>query len=134
MNGCLMGTFVCVIFAKSNDPVCIKLNLVKERFMKKLIILLVIGFAVWQFYIKDSTVVEESNAKAVSAFQNSGAMRTLAKAKELAHMQSTLKCDERTTCAQMTSTQEAVYFNRYCPNAQLSKDSHGVVCGQRFNN
>jgi predicted negative regulator of RcsB-dependent stress response len=101
--------------------------------MKKLIIIIVIGLAAWQLFLKDNTVVEESNAKAVSTFENSAAMQTLAKAKEIAHAQSIYTCDERTSCSQMTSLKEAEFFSRYCPNAQVDKDQNGVVCGKRFN-
>jgi hypothetical protein len=102
--------------------------------MKKLIIIIFIGFAVWQFYLKDSGVVETSKDKAVSTFQNSAAMQTLAKARELAHTQSIYKCDGRKSCSQMTSLKEAEFFIKYCPNSQLNKDKNGVVCGKHFLN
>ena len=78
--------------------------------MKKLGIFIILGGAIWHFHLKDNTVVETSKTKAVSTFQNSAAMQTLAKAKELAHAHSIYKCDARKSCSQMTSLKKLNSF------------------------
>jgi len=101
--------------------------------LKNLVILIVICAAAWQFYFKDSTLVESSHKKAVTEFSNSDAMRTLAKAKELAKPKVTYTCDGRQHCSQMKSYDEAKYFIRYCPNTEMDEDGDGIPCERQFN-
>lgn len=37
-------------------------------------------------------------------------------------------CDGRKRCSEMTSCEEATYFIRHCPNAQMDGDNDGVPC------
>ena len=101
--------------------------------LKKLIILIAICAAAWQFYFKDSSLVESTHTKSVSAFSNSDAMKILAQAKELAKPKVTYKCDGRQHCSQMTSYEEAKYFIRYCPNTKMDGDGDGIPCERQFN-
>lgn len=101
--------------------------------MKNLLILIVIVAAGWQFYFKDSAIIESSKKSAVADFSNSDAMQTLAKAKELAKPKVTYKCDGRQHCSQMNSFDEAKYFIRYCPNTKMDGDNDGIPCERQFN-
>ncbi|KDC51033.1 hypothetical protein TW82_07880 [Pseudoalteromonas fuliginea] len=101
--------------------------------MKNLLILIVICGAAWQFYFKDSALVETTHKKAVSEFSNSDAMKTLAQAKEIANPKVTYQCDGRQHCSQMTSYEEAKYFIRYCPNTKMDGDGDGIPCERQFN-
>ncbi|HET7063759.1 MAG TPA: cold shock domain-containing protein [Rudaea sp.] len=41
-------------------------------------------------------------------------------------------CDGRTSCAQMTSCEEAVYFLQHCPGVQMDGDHDGTPCEQQW--
>jgi cold shock CspA family protein len=41
-------------------------------------------------------------------------------------------CDGRTTCAQMTSCEEATFFLRHCPNVSLEVNQEGIPCVPRW--
>jgi len=43
-------------------------------------------------------------------------------------------CDGRTRCSQMTSCEEATYFIRNCPNAEMDGDNDGVPCERQWCN
>ena len=101
--------------------------------MKKLFIILLIGLGAYQFHFKNSSVVEETKAEAVSEFTNSAAMQTLNAAKEIAKPKKTYKCDGRQHCSQMGSYEEAEYFSRYCPNTKMDGDRDGIPCEKQFN-
>ncbi|KZN12678.1 excalibur calcium-binding domain-containing protein [Marinomonas sp. TW1] len=101
--------------------------------MKNLLILIVICAVAWQFYFKDSAVVETVHKKVVSEFSNSDAMKTLARAGEIANPKTTYRCDGRQYCSQMRSYDEAKYFIRYCPNTKMDGDGDGIPCERQFN-
>lgn len=42
------------------------------------------------------------------------------------------QCDGRTHCAQMTSCEEATYFLRNCPGAQMDGNHDGVPCERQW--
>jgi cold shock CspA family protein len=42
------------------------------------------------------------------------------------------RCDGRTMCSQMTSCEEATFFQRNCPGTQMDGDRDGVPCEQQF--
>ena len=44
------------------------------------------------------------------------------------------KCDGRTSCSQMTSCAEAIYFLRHCPNVQMDGNNDGEPCEQQWCN
>lgn len=41
-------------------------------------------------------------------------------------------CDGREHCSQMRSYDEAVFFNRYCPNTKMDGDGDGIPCEKQF--
>lgn len=98
--------------------------------MKKLLILLVIGYGGWQFYVKQDVTAKSEVGTAAQLFLNSDAMKTLAKAKEIANP--SFKCDGREHCSQMRSLDEANYFLKNCPNTKMDDDHDGIPCEYQF--
>ena len=43
------------------------------------------------------------------------------------------KCDGRKHCSQMGSYEEAVYFNKFCPDTKMDGDDDGIPCEKQFN-
>lgn len=43
-----------------------------------------------------------------------------------------LRCDERKYCSQMKSAQEALFFQKNCPNTQLEIGQDGTLCNGYF--
>ncbi len=42
------------------------------------------------------------------------------------------RCDGRTRCSQMTSCEEATYFQRHCPGVQMDGNGDGVPCERQW--
>lgn len=101
--------------------------------MKKLLILILIGVAAWQFHFKNNAVVEETKVQAVTEFSNSAAMQTFNAAKEIVKPNIRYKCDGRQHCSQMSSYEEAEFFLRNCPNTKMDGDRDGIPCEKQFN-
>lgn len=85
--------------------------------MKKLIIVGLIGVAVWQWQQRQPTEVSYSQPSVVTAAQAAPAPSSPG-----------FSCDGRQHCSQMTSRAEAEYFNRYCPNTKMDGDHDGHPC------
>ncbi|WP_333982629.1 excalibur calcium-binding domain-containing protein [Ectopseudomonas khazarica] len=109
--------------------------------MKKLIIILLLGGAVWQFYLSkpgspiisniasdgsvmDNPVVSQSGGSIFSL--DSRRSSTSQPATQVAN--SNYRCDGRSRCSQMTSCAEATYFLRNCPGTKMDGDNDGVPC------
>lgn len=108
--------------------------------MKKLLLLLAIGYGVWNYYLKPSdspiitnigsdgsvlsqpVVSQPFSAPAPTAFPTSTAVS------------SRYSCDGRTHCSQMTSCEEATYFLRNCPGTQMDGEGDGVPCERQWCN
>jgi len=101
--------------------------------LKNLLIIIAICVGAWQFFVKDSAVMEPSKKAGVSAFSNNGAIQTLAKAKEIVKPKAHYQCDGRQHCSQMNSYEEAKYFIQHCPNTKMDGDNDGVPCERQFN-
>ena len=43
-------------------------------------------------------------------------------------------CDDRKYCSQMTTYEEAVFFNKNCPNTKMDVDKDGYSCERQFGN
>jgi hypothetical protein len=101
--------------------------------MKKLLLLLAIGYGVWNYYLKPSDIPvitniasdgsllsspTISNARTESPALTSAPMTTTTTARApLAS--SSYKCDGRKYCSQMTSCAEATYFLQHCPGVKM---------------
>lgn len=111
--------------------------------MKKLIIILLLGAAFWQFYLSkpgspvisniasdgsvmESPVVTQSSSSSFSQGSLRSAPSINQPATQVASSQ--YRCDGRTHCSQMTSCAEATYFLRNCPGTKMDGDNDGVPC------
>ena len=81
--------------------------------MKKLIIVALIGVAVWQWQQRQAPTIMYSEA-----------------APPVASVPVTPRftCDGRQHCSQMTSRAEAEYFTRHCPGTKMDGDADGHPC------
>ncbi|MDT4874546.1 Excalibur calcium-binding domain protein [compost metagenome] len=96
--------------------------------MKKLILILAVGFAAWQFYFKHQdrqTVTNYDSDSAPSSFAAQPSAPALAR---------TYSCDGRTYCSQMSSCEEATYFLQHCPGVKMDGNNDGVPCEQQWCN
>jgi len=91
--------------------------------MKNLIIALLIGAAVWQFYLKPNS--EQSAKPSTSAFSSTSPSPAASFPKPAAKV---FSCDGRTHCSQMRSCEEATYFLRNCPGTKMDGDNDGIPC------
>jgi hypothetical protein len=96
--------------------------------MKNLVILVVLGLAVWQGYstyqdhfggIASSSDISDSvkPANFFSDEENSG---------------HNFHCDGRTYCSQMNSCAEATFFIRNCPGVKMDGNRDGVPCEKQW--
>ncbi|WP_147173886.1 excalibur calcium-binding domain-containing protein [Pseudomonas sp. SJZ079] len=106
--------------------------------MKKLLLIVAIGFAVWQYYPKlsNSPVISNigsdgsvlSSPVITDAFSNARSPSTALSASTA----SSYSCDGRTHCSQMRSCEEATYFLKNCPGTQMDGDYDGVPCESQW--
>ncbi|AVO54358.1 excalibur calcium-binding domain-containing protein [Ectopseudomonas mendocina] len=111
--------------------------------MKKLIIILLLGAAFWQFYLSkpgspvisniasdgsvmESPVVTQSSSSSFSLDSLRSPPSINQPAAQVGSSQ--YRCDGRTHCSQMTSCAEATYFLRNCPGTKMDGDNDGVPC------
>ncbi|MBH3337498.1 excalibur calcium-binding domain-containing protein [Pseudomonas mendocina] len=111
--------------------------------MKKLIIILLLGAAFWQFYLSkpgnpiisniasdgsvmDSPVVSQPGASSFSLDNRHPSSSLSQPAAQV--VSSNYRCDGRTHCSQMTSCAEATFFLRNCPGTRMDGDNDGVPC------
>ncbi len=92
--------------------------------MRRLVIVVVLGFLGWQGYQQ----YQARNAGA-DAPHEPPAPRVLTGPSTAI---SPYQCDGRTYCSQMTSCEEATYFLRNCPGAMMDGDNDGVPCEQQW--
>jgi hypothetical protein len=101
--------------------------------MKKLLLLLAIGYGVWNYYLKPSDTPMITNIASDGSVLSSPIItnaRTESPALTSAPMIATpaaraplasnsYKCDGRKYCSQMTSCAEATYFLQHCPGVKM---------------
>ncbi|QDF66628.1 excalibur calcium-binding domain-containing protein [Shewanella sp. SNU WT4] len=92
--------------------------------MKKILILGLIAFGLWNHFDKDSeaTPIEPLNMHVpeISALPTRVISSSVS-----SH---TFSCDGRQYCTQMNSRAEAEYFVRNCPNTKMDGDDDGIPC------
>jgi len=111
--------------------------------MKKLIIILLLGAAFWQFYLSkpgspvisniasDGSVLDNPvvTQPASSTFSMDSLRPTPSIGQPAAQVASSqYRCDGRVHCSQMTSCAEATFFLRNCPGTKMDGDNDGVPC------
>ncbi|VEE14526.1 excalibur calcium-binding domain-containing protein [Ectopseudomonas mendocina] len=111
--------------------------------MQKLIIILLLGAAFWQFYLSkpgnpiisnvagdgsvmDNPEVTQPGASSFSIDNRHSSSSLIQPAAQVAG--SSYRCDGRTHCSQMTSCAEATFFLRNCPGTRMDGDNDGVPC------
>ena len=107
--------------------------------MKKLLLLLVIGYGVWNYYLKpsDSPIISNigSDGSVLSQpviTQSFSATAPTVFSAPTAVSSRSSRCDGRTHCSQMTSCEEATYFLRNCPGTQMDGEGDGVPCERQW--
>lgn len=92
--------------------------------MKNLIILLILGIAIWSGY-RHFTQQDAQPHGALAVAQSPTAA---ASAATTAQATERFRCDGRTHCSQMRSCAEATYFIRHCPGTKMDGNNDGVPC------
>lgn len=95
--------------------------------MKKVIVILILGFLSEQISIKSPISVHKTLNNLAVANNNN---RPNPQKKPSPSPQ--FRCDGRTHCSQMTSCAEATFFLRNCPNVKMDGDGDGVPCESQF--
>ena len=96
--------------------------------MKNLLVLLIVGFAVWTGY-RHFSASEAPAAAPIAltpATMGAGAIPALPVASP------GYTCDGRTHCSQMRSCAEATYFMKHCPGTQMDGNNDGEPCEQQW--
>lgn len=111
--------------------------------MKKLIIILLLGAAYWQFYLGQpgnplsSPVATDASYATSQLGSSSLASGHLLPSSSISQpvvpvAGSGYRCDGRTHCSQMTSCAEATFFLRNCPGVKMDGNYDGVPCEQQW--
>ena len=105
--------------------------------MKNLIIALIIGFAVWHYYLKPSDGPVISNIGADGSVLSNPVITNARPSTSLLPTSTTsnasaYSCDGRTHCSQMRSCEEATYFLKNCPGTKMDGNYDGVPCEQQW--
>ncbi|MBE8996499.1 excalibur calcium-binding domain-containing protein [Microcystis aeruginosa] len=95
--------------------------------MKKVIVILILGFLSEQISIKSPISVHKTINNLAVANNNN---RPTPQKKPSPSPQ--FRCDGRTHCSQMTSCAEATFFLRNCPNVKMDGDGDGVPCESQW--
>lgn len=97
--------------------------------MKKIIILGAICFGLWNLYGKHGSSSPDFSGYFSS---DTATVTVIAEDSPQKKVQPRFRCDGRQHCSQMTSFDEAKYFNRHCPNTKMDGDHDGVPCERQF--
>jgi len=112
--------------------------------MKKLLVLLLLGGAIWHFYLNkpqspvitniadDGSLLSSPVIRHASSSPFPGAGAPSSRVPAAASAPRPDRCDGRTHCSQMTSCEEAIYFLRNCPGTQMDGDNDGVPCESQW--
>src|SRR3546814_903804 len=95
--------------------------------MKNLVIALMIGAAIWHFYLKPDAAQTAASTAYPTSTASSNAPAGFSKPAARAY-----SCEGRTHCSQMRSCEEASFFLRNCPGTTMDGDMDGVPCEQQY--
>ncbi len=90
--------------------------------------LLVIGIGAYAYSVIAPRFADTPTPSAAVAAATTSASGVSAAAPSAQRFQ----CDGRTHCAQMTSCEEATYFLRHCPGAEMDGNHDGVPCERQW--
>jgi hypothetical protein len=108
--------------------------------MKKILLLLALGYGVWNYYLKpsDSPVISNIGSDGSILSQPVVTQPVITQPfitpARTAVSSRSYRCDGRTHCSQMTSCEEATYFLRNCPGTQMDGEGDGVPCERQWCN
>ena len=97
------------------------MSIVRAIGMKRLIVIVLLGFLAWQGYGK------YQSSRLVTGTARQGVAEP-----EAAAPPGPFKCDARTHCSQMTSCAEATFFLKNCPGVKMDGNNDGVPCEQQW--
>jgi len=98
--------------------------------MKKLIVIVIIGFLGWQGYTKyQGQLLALANSLGTSKASDTTASRRYEMESSAS---SSFKCDGRTYCSQMTSCEEATFFLKNCPGVKMDGNNDGIPCEKQW--
>jgi len=92
--------------------------------MKKLIVVVLIGYAAWHYYSGSAPGIRQpaGDAKPVSMPYSEPATE------QRSNNFNNFSCDGRVYCSQMRSRAEAEFFINNCPNTKMDGDHDGIPC------
>lgn len=90
--------------------------------MKKLLLPILIIAVSLSYYAKSGGALSEPSV----SFENNESTSSI-------NIPNNFQCDGRQHCSQMTSYEEAVYFNENCPDTKMDGDYDGKPCERQFN-
>jgi len=95
--------------------------------LKKLIILALIAYGVWDYNTKnsDNISITSSSIKSSKSISNSDTRPSYQE-------EPSYQCDGREYCSQMGSYEEAKFFIDHCPNTKMDGNNDGVPCERQF--
>lgn len=96
--------------------------------MRKFILLTIFLYLGWEYYVTNNggtSITEVVNSRVITPLK---ARFNKRQQKRFSTNESYFECDGRQYCKQMTSIEEAYFFNRNCPNTDLDSDYDGELC------
>lgn len=115
--------------------------------MKKLIVVLILGFGFWHFYMKQPESPVITNVGQDGAVMSNPVIQQPAPSFSLERFIPSFftddslpsskvvfrySCDGRLHCSQMTSCEEATFFQRNCPGVMMDGNNDGVPCERQW--
>ncbi len=108
--------------------------------MKKMLVIVLIGAAAWQVYIRQ--VNDQQNVPVITNadlelmntpyFGISNSSITVQPSSHTKSNTPKYSCDGRQHCSQMNSCAEAEFFLRNCPDTKMDGDNDGIPCERQF--
>ena len=95
--------------------------------MKKLMLIFILGAAVWYGFGNHDASSILPAPKGVAVVANAFGESTLPTTAT-----APFSCDVRRYCSQMRSCAEATYFIQHCPNTKMDGDGDGVPCESQW--
>ena len=89
--------------------------------MKKLLLLALVIAGLWQIKIPEKTVTNNATPSKSDVSEMAIHIDSVA-----------FICDGREYCNQMTSYEEAVFFNKSCPDTKMDGNKNGHPCERQF--
>ncbi len=96
--------------------------------MRKLILLIAIGFSIFQYLSKHQSLSETTASEPTYNEVSDTSLDQIA----TPHSSSQFSCQGKTHCSQMGSYEEAKFYLDNCPGTQMDGDGDGIPCERQF--